>query len=316
MPRNVYFSQAVKSEQHLYEDLVIESLKIYGQDVYYIPRTIVNRDNILNEDIASQFDDAYMIEAYIENPEGFDGAGDLYSKFGLEIRDDANFIIARRTWDRLVGLWNNVLSGSKPNAGDLIYLPLSNSVFEIMMVEDEQPFYQLSQLPVWKLQCSLFEYNDENFETGVDIIDNLQSQVSYQVGMDLSVTAGNHFTIGETVTQTLVEASGDTPAVQVYGEVQTITKTSNLLATISVSNIGVLNSTTARDFSISNTKPLIGSDSEFECYITNIYTIGDNDTDNVFPNDSSAKNTEFEFEADSILDFSESNPFGDPSENF
>ena len=316
MPRNVYFSQAVKSEQHLYEDLVIESLKIYGQDVYYIPRTIVNRDNILNEDIASQFDDAYMIEAYIENPEGFDGAGDLYSKFGLEIRDDANFIIARRTWDRLVGLWNNVLSGSKPNAGDLIYLPLSNSVFEIMMVEDEQPFYQLSQLPVWKLQCSLFEYNDENFETGVDIIDNLQSQVSYQVGMDLSVTAGNHFTIGETVTQTLVEASGDTPAVQVYGEVQTITKTSNLLATISVSNIGVLNSTTAKDFSISNTKPLIGSDSEFECYITNIYTIGDNDTDNVFPNDSSAKNTEFEFEADSILDFSESNPFGDPSENF
>ena len=165
MARNVYFSQAVRSEQHLYEDLVIESLKIYGQDVYYIPRNIVNRDNILNEDIASQFDDAYMIEAYIENPEGFDGAGDLYSKFGLEIRDDANFIISRRTWDRLVGLWNNSIDVNKPQEGDLIYLPLSNSVFEIMMVEDEQPFYQLSQLPVWKLQCSLFEYNEENFNS-------------------------------------------------------------------------------------------------------------------------------------------------------
>ena len=87
MPRNVYFSQAVKSEQNLFEDLIIESLKIYGQDVYYIPRTLVNRDNILGEDAASKFDDAYIIEMYIENIDGFEGSGDLYSKFGLEMRD-------------------------------------------------------------------------------------------------------------------------------------------------------------------------------------------------------------------------------------
>jgi len=315
MARNVYFSQAVRSEQHLYEDLVIESLKIYGQDVYYIPRNIVNRDNILNEDIASQFDDAYMIEAYIENPEGFDGAGDLYSKFGLEIRDDANFIISRRTWDRLVGLWNNSIDVNKPQEGDLIYLPLSNSVFEIMMVEDEQPFYQLSQLPVWKLQCSLFEYNEENFNTGVDVIDQLQTLVSYQVGIDITVTDGNHFAIGETVSQIVVEETIDTPAVTVYGEVQTVTKISDVLATISLSNIGVLNSDVARSFLVSPVA-ITGSENNYSATITKIYDIGDNDTNNVFPSDSASQNVAFEHEADGILDFSETNPFGDPSENF
>ena len=316
MARNVYFSQAVGSEQNLYEDLVIESLKIYGQDVYYIPRTIVNKDNIMGEDIASKFDDAYMIEAYIENPEGFGGSGDLYSKFGLEIRDDANFIISRRQWDRLVGIWNNVIEATKPQSGDLIYLPMSNSMFEIMMVEDEQPFYQLSNLPVYKLQCSLFEYNNESLETGVAAIDNLLVSVAYQVALDLTVTDANHFILGETVTQTIVEANGDVPAIEIYGEVQTITKTGDGLASISVSNIGVKNSEIARDFSVSLTKPLVGSITGNTCYITKVYDITDNDPNNVFASDSLAKNTEFEFEGDSILDFSESNPFGDPSETY
>ena len=114
MPRSVYFSQSVASEQSVYEDLIIESLKIYGQDVYYIPRTIVDRDTILGEDKASKFDDAYMIEAYIENPEGFDGSGDLYQKFGLEIRDEATFIIARKQWTNLVGVWNNNVETIRP----------------------------------------------------------------------------------------------------------------------------------------------------------------------------------------------------------
>jgi hypothetical protein len=103
MPRNVYFSQAVKSEQNLYEDLIIESLKIFGQDAYYLPRTLINRDEIFGEDSSSKFDDAYMIEAYIENSDGFEGDGDLYSKFGLEIRDEATFIISRRQWQKFIG---------------------------------------------------------------------------------------------------------------------------------------------------------------------------------------------------------------------
>jgi hypothetical protein len=315
MSRNVYFSQAVKSEQHLYEDLVIESLKIYGQEVYYIPRSIINRDSIMNEDIASSFEDAYMIEAYIENPDGFEGAGDLYSKFGLEIRDEANFILARKTWDRLVGLWNNDITVTTPQEGDLIYLPLSNSMFEINMVEHEQPFYQLSQLPVYKLQCSLFEYNEENFETGIDAIDNLEQANTYQIAMDISTTSGEDFVVGETVTQLLIAENGATPAISVYGTVQNIDKDSNTRATISVSNIGALNSNIARSFLVT-ANTLLGSENGYTATILKVYDISDNDTNNVFPSDSNSQNVAMEFEADSILDFSENNPFGDPSENY
>ena len=96
MPRNVYFSQAVKSEQNLYEDLIIESLKIFGQDVYYIPRTLVNRDNIMGEDIGSKFDDAYLKEAYIENVDGFEGEGDFLSKFGLQNKDSMTVVVSKK----------------------------------------------------------------------------------------------------------------------------------------------------------------------------------------------------------------------------
>ena len=271
MPRSVYFSQAVRSEQNLYEDLIIESLKIFGQDVYYIPRTLVSRDNILGEDAASKFDDAYLIEAYIENTDGFEGAGDLYQKFGLEIRDEATFIISRRQWQNLVGIWNNVVETNKPQEGDLIFLPMSNSFFEISFVEDEQPFYQLSNLPVYKMQCSLFEYNEEDFETGVDAIDVVQGQQSYQVGMNVSTSNNNHFTLGETVTQVI----STNPAISVYGEIQTLTKLSDIATEISVSNIGVTGSTEAKDFVVSNSLGLVGSESAHTCYITKINDVAD-----------------------------------------
>ena len=232
MPRNVYFSPAVKSEQNVYEDLVIEALKIYGQDVYYLPRTIVNRDDLLGEVSASRFDDAYMLEAYIENPDGFEGQGDLYSKFGLEIRDEVNFIISRRQWNKFIGVHSDEVK-PQPMEGDVIFLPMTNKFFEITFIEHEQPFYQLSNLPVYKLQCSLYEYSDETIDTGVAAIDAIQPAAAYQIGLEVAVTLGNHFEIGDIVTQTL--ATG----VTVFGEVQTITKASNdMSATISVSNIG------------------------------------------------------------------------------
>tara|TARA_R110002167_G_scaffold248126_1_gene454129 strand:+ start:483 stop:1412 length:930 start_codon:yes stop_codon:yes gene_type:complete len=309
MPRSVYFSQSVASEQSVYEDLIIESLKIYGQDVYYIPRTIVDRDTILGEDKASKFDDAYMIEAYIENPEGFDGSGDLYQKFGLEIRDEATFIIARKQWTNLVGVWNNNVDTIRPMEGDLIFLPMTNKFFEISFVEHEQPFYQLSNLPVYKLNCSLFEYNEEDFDTGVGEIDVTEIKNSYQVPITVSLTGGNHFELGEIVTQVITT----NPAVSVYGTIQTLTKTSDLLATISVSNIGVTGSTEAKDFIISPTLGLTGSKSGNTCIITAIDDVADNTS---FASDGGASNNAFEADADGFLDFSENNPFGDPSETY
>jgi len=315
MPRNVYFSQAVRSEQNLYEDLVIESLKIFAQDVYYIPRSIISRDDILGEDPASKFDDAYLIEGYIENAEGFDGEGDLYSKFGLEIRDEASFIISRKIWNNKIGLNERM---TKPAEGDLLYLPMSNSFFEISLVEDDKPFYQLSNLPVYKLSCALFEYNDQEMDTGIDVIDNIETQYGYQVGIDVTVTGANHFTQGEIVTQTL------SAGITVFGEVQTVTRTSDTLATISVSNIGTKDTTNAatatdiaREFVVSATasaNDLVGSKSGNTCVITNVYTLSDDNTNNTFASDSQAKNVQFEIEGDNFIDFSESNPFGDPSE--
>jgi len=309
MPRNVYFSQAVKSEQNLYEDLIVESLKIYGQDVYYIPRTLVNRDNILNEDPSSKFDDAYIIEAYIENVDGFEGSGDLYSKFGLEIQDEATFIISRKSWNHSVGLYED---RQKPNEGDLIFLPMTNAFFEITFIEHEQPFYQLSNLPVYKLSCARFEYSDEEFETGISEIDDKTGAEAYQIAMDLTVTGGNHFEHSEIVTQELVPADGNTPAIKIFGEVQTLTKTSDVAGSISVSGVGVSGSESYRQFVASASKPLVGQTSGNTCVISKVYDIGDDDTDNVFPSDGAAQNVEFETIGNNFIDFTESNPFGDP----
>ena len=314
MPRNVYFSQAVKSEQNLYEDLIIESLGIYGQDVYYIPRTIVNRDSILNEDPASTFDDAFLMEMYIENTEGFEGEGDLYSKFGLQIKDTATFIVSRRRWDDRVGPYSSQVENPKPMEGDLVFLPMTNSFFEINFVEDEQPFYQLSNLPVYKLECSLFEYNDEDFETGVESIDTATAKAAYQLPMDITITGGNHFTVGEIIEQIITPASGGTPAVRVFGEVQQRTKSSDILSKIWVSNIGSDGTTETKTFTTGAT--ITGKESGFTGTIATIYSDVTNQTGTSWAADEEAQNIDFEITADGFIDFSESNPFGDPSETY
>jgi hypothetical protein len=185
MATNPYIQQGLKSEQNLYEDLVIESLKFYGQDVYYLPREIVSQDNIFKDDIESRFTEAYKIEMYVENVEGFDGEGDLFTKFGVEIRDQATFIVARRRWKSLIGAF---LDSKKfrPREGDIIYLPMSNSMFEIKKVETETPFYQLSQLPTFRLQCELFEYNDEEFNTLVEEIDGITVEGTYKFNLTMA----------------------------------------------------------------------------------------------------------------------------------
>jgi|TARA_R110000851_G_scaffold223038_4_gene375929 hypothetical protein len=314
MPRSVFFSQAVRTEQNLYEDLVIESLKIFGQDVYYIPRTLVNRDTILGEDPASKFDDAYLIEAYIENTEGFEGTGDLYSKFGLEIRDEATFVISRRQWEKIIGIFSSDLTNPKPQEGDVLFLPMTNSFFEISFVEDDSPFYQLSNLPVYKLNCSLFEYNDEDFDTGVEGIDLKTGASAYQVTMDLAITGGNHFQIGEMVSQVVGITAAATNIV-VRGEVQNRTKTSATISQIGVSNIEVTNSDGfAKDFIVSTNFALIGATSGYVSYVTKIYDI--NDTTNTFDTDGASQNVAIENFADGFIDFTENNPFGDPSETY
>jgi len=166
------------NEKRLYEDLIIEGLKIYGKDVYYLPRTLVNRDLILGEDSLSRFDDSYLIEMYMETTEGFAGEQEIINKFGLEIREDTTFMLAKRRWQDAVDSQHTLIKDGRPNEGDIIYMPLMNSFFEIQFVEDQEPFFQLGNLPVYKLKCTRWEYSGEQINTGVDDIDSAEDQYS------------------------------------------------------------------------------------------------------------------------------------------
>ena len=186
--RNLYFSAGARSEQNLYEDLIIESIKIYGQDLYYMPRDLVNVDAVFREDPVSSFNSNYLLEMYVDNVDGFDGEGDLFTKFGVEIRDQVTLTVSKRRWEQTVMKYDNEITGTRPFEGDLIFTPFSKKLFQIMHVEHEQPFYQLNNLPVFKLQCELFEYNDEDIDVSNDDISQLERDASFRY--ELTLTQG------------------------------------------------------------------------------------------------------------------------------
>ena len=177
MPTNVYFDTGTTSEQRLYEDIIIEQLKIYGQDVYYLPRKVANKDSIFGEDPASSFDDSYIIEMYVDNTDGYMGEQEIIKKFGLELRDDITFIVSKLRWETLIS--NNAdLVTERPQEGDLVYFPTTNAFFEIQFVEHEAPFYQQSALPIYKLACTKWEYASERLDTGITAIDSTEDDLS------------------------------------------------------------------------------------------------------------------------------------------
>jgi hypothetical protein len=183
MARNVYFSHGTKNEQYLVEDLIVESLSIYGQDMYYIPRTLVGgKDEILGEDRLSKFLDAYPIEMYFENVTDYGGQGSFIQKFGLFNESSATFTVARRRWDQLIGRFGQTIIPARPAEGDLLYFPLTKGLFEIKFVDHLDPFFQLGKLYIYKLQVELFQYASETIQTGIpdiDIFEELQSYGEY-----------------------------------------------------------------------------------------------------------------------------------------
>ena len=249
MATNVHFSQAVKSEQHLVEDLVVESLRMYGHDCFYLPRKIVDEDKILGEAANSSFEDAYEVEMYIENVEGFEGEGDLYSKFGVEIRDSATFVISRRSWERFVSLDTNLATGLRPNEGDLIYFPLSKSLFEIKFVEHENPFYQLGKLFVFKMTCDLFEYSGEVFDTQVEALDtDVELAQAAAVELTLADTPTlRDFVQGESVSQIVY------PGIVVSGIVSSWSEDTNKLNISSIKTTDTGDPATYNNFLVTDT---------------------------------------------------------------
>ena len=202
MALNSYFSQGTQAERDLYEDLVIEQIKIYGQDLKYMPRTLVNRDELFGEDVSSKFDDAYTLEMYIANVEGFEGDGDLYSKFGIRVTDQATFVVSRKRWTEEVDDNADLIREGRPNEGDLIYFPLTKKLFEIKFVEYKKPFYQLKNpygAFVYELRCELFEYSDEILDTGDTEIDNIETTFAAAIKLIMDPGGIGDFTVGEEV---------------------------------------------------------------------------------------------------------------------
>jgi hypothetical protein len=264
---------------------------MYGQDVYYLPREIVASEDIFLDSIQSQFSDAYKVEVYIENTEGFEGEGDLFTKFGIELRDQATFVIARRRWKHLIG---DRLSDAqfRPREGDVIYLPLSESLFQVMKVETESPFYQLSQLPLFRMQCELFEFSDEDFDTGIPGIDNVEVEGAFQYELkmpDEGMGREIYYLVGEDVYQEFDD-------FRLEGEVTSWNHDTRIL------KIAHTGGTDGKYHEWATDRPVIG---EYASLTPISEEEGINEIDRL------AQKRTFDDFAEDFLDFTESNPFGD-----
>ncbi|AIX17315.1 neck protein [Synechococcus phage ACG-2014b] len=180
-------------------NLIIESIELYGQDIYYLPRTYVNKDTIFQEVESSNFTQALAIRAYVNNVDGWEGQGELLSKFGVRIEDKTTFIFSRTKFTEKVDD-NAVLNvEGRPNEGDLIWFPTTKHLFEIKFVEAERPFYQLGKGYVWECQCELFEYSDEQLDTGVAAIDAIETAFANSIKLVMDAGGSGDFTVGEEI---------------------------------------------------------------------------------------------------------------------
>tara|TARA_Y100000310_G_scaffold328203_1_gene395934 strand:+ start:336 stop:1187 length:852 start_codon:yes stop_codon:yes gene_type:complete len=266
------------NEHYLVQSMVDESIKNFGIDVQYLPRTQNNIDTILNDAETSSFNTAYTIEAYLGTLEGF-GGQDQIGQFGFEVRDTADFIISKNRFEEIVTTANSSIL--RPREGDIIFLPFTKQLFELTYVEDEQPFFQLGKTYVYQTSTALFRYEDEDFDTGVADVDVIETNLAQRTVLTLQAGGTNLFVAGETVTQGTITA-----------EVLTIVGTA--LTVIDRSG----------DFAVSSTVPITGPTNNASWFITAV------DTDTM-ANDLISDNLEFETEGASVIDFTESNPFGE-----
>lgn len=220
MATNFYFrNYDASNEQNLLHDLIIEAIKIYGEDMYYIPRQVNMYDKLLGEDAISSYNKAILVELYIKSVDGFTGDGNFMSKFGLQIRDQAVFSISQRVFAQEVATDTGQL---RPNEGDLIYFPLNQKCFKIMYVKKQEFFYPMGTLPTWELTVELFEYSNEEFNTGIAEIDLIQKKFSTdmldyvladEAGNTLTDEAGNTI-VSETYNFDTINPAADNDVIQ------------------------------------------------------------------------------------------------------
>ena len=282
MSTNLYFNNVTShTEQELINSLTSEVIKVHGMDVYYLPRTLVKNDPIfMGEDVLSKFSTAYEIEMYLKTVEGFGGEGDLVTKFGLDVRDEVIFTVHADRFELATEM-------EKPLEGDLIFLPMSKGLFEIKFVEHEQPFYQAGKNYSFNITCELFQYSEEQLETGVAAIDVIEKEQSAAIDLLMNAGGSGTFTIDESVYQGANLAAATGKGVVVSWNAPTRTLRVN-------DTSGTFAAGTAT----------IGATSSASWVLTS------HDTQ-ALPTIPFADNKEYETLGDTVLDFSEANPFGD-----
>lgn len=294
--KSVHFPQygGVGSEQQLVQDLVDEQIKLFGMDVFYIPRELLI-DRALDDVILSRFKQHYMIEMMLISTEGFGGAGSVaMSKFGLSLSDEMTLAVSKRRWQSFVQTKIRLKVPNRPNDGDLIYVPLTKNTYEIKFVERETPFYQLGKNYIYSLSCELMQNANTEFDTGIDELDNLD-QESYGFWVTLAAGGTGSYIEGEIVTQIYTPNEVSAP-VTIEATVADWQPLQRKVKLVYLKNNG----------NITAGVPLIGEDSGAS-WIADTFSTMDIDV----KNNKNSENKYFEDQADLIIDFSEGNPFGE-----
>ena len=286
MATNQYFNKFKnKAEQRLVEDLVVESIKIHGVDCVYIPRTLVNVDEIFGEDKLPKFENGRELEMYVDSYDGFEGEGEVMTQFGLEIKDEITLTLSRRRFYEAFADKNY----SYPREGDLIYFPLSNGLFEINFVEREQNFFNFGKTFTYQIKCSMFAYSGEDMDTGWDQIDGATADV-YQglLYVKLGSTGSGAFTEGENAFLYNSGVTGATMSVVLYDSSSKVVEGTLLSGSITGIN-SILGESSGATYAIDS----IGY------------------TQDYFVKDPFEDNTDIQFEGSSFIDFTDTDPFSE-----
>jgi len=283
MATNPYFNHYTDyREQNLVEDLIVECIQFWGLDMVFLPRKYRKLDLIYGEDPISKFEKSYDIEMYIKNADGFTGDNEFLSKFGLEIRDQATFTVAQKRFNEVVDVDERI----RPNEGDLIYLPLNNTLFEIKFVQPKSVFYQLGNLYVYDLQVEMYDYSHEEIKTDIREIDDIGTRYAHTISIQLDAGMGV-FETNETVFQ-----GPDLSGATATAEVVFFEQSSNTLLLTKITG------------KFDEAENIFGNTSGASWFIDSIDKLSNQ-------NDLVDNTKQFKEESDQVIDFDEDNPFGE-----
>jgi len=286
MPTSPYFPsyyQGHPGEQNLAQDLADEQIKLFGTDIYYMPRTIL-RDNDLGDIIYSKYQSQFQVEMLLQNVEGFGNNAEFISKFGLRLTDEITFVVSSRRWAQSETQYTPTLTvPGRPNEGDLLFFPLTKNLYEIKFVERRSPFFQFGKLQFMVITAEIYEMGDDKISTGNAEIDEFEKLYSSAIAVNLKTGGTGIFTEGETVT-------GGTSGVT--GIVKSWNPTTRVLQVVDRTGTFVENET------------VTGNGSGAVWNVGTFDTL--NNTNSIFD-----QNRQIEDKADDIVDWTERNPFGE-----